>query len=41
MTFNEHDERKGFQLVDIDPSRDPVTRTAFVEPPARSFVSVE
>lgn len=41
VTFNEHDEDKGFQLVDIDPARDPVTRTTFVETPARPFVSVE
>jgi len=41
VTFNEHEERKGCRLVDIDPSRDPVTQTAFVETPARPFVSVE
>jgi len=40
VTFNEHDEDKGVQLVDIDPSRNPVTRTTFVETPARPFVSV-
>ncbi len=41
VTFNEHDEPKGFQLVDIDPSRDPVTRNTFVETPARPFVAVQ
>ncbi|MFB6272455.1 MAG: exonuclease SbcCD subunit D [Salinibacter sp.] len=41
VTFNEADERKGVQLVDIDPSRDPATRTTFVETPARPFVAVE
>jgi len=40
VTFNEHDEPKGVRLVDIDPSRDPVTRTTFVEIPARPFVAV-
>jgi len=41
VTFNEHDEAKGVRLVDIDPSRDPVTRTTFVETPARPFVAVQ
>jgi exonuclease SbcD len=41
VTFNEADERKGFRLVDIDPSRDPITRTTFVETPARPFVAVQ
>jgi len=41
VTFNEADEPKGFQLVDIDPSRDPVTHTTFVETPARPFVAVQ
>ena len=41
VTFNEADERKGFQLVDITPSRDPTTHTTFVETPARPFVAVE
>ena len=41
VTFNEHDEPKGFQLADIDPSREPVTHTTFVETPARPFVAVQ
>lgn len=41
VTFNECDEPKGFQLVDINPSRDPITRTTFVETPARPFVAVQ
>jgi len=41
VTFNEADERKGFRLVDIDPSRDPITHTTFVETPARPFVAVQ
>ena len=40
VTFNEADEEKGVQLVDIDPTRDPVTHTTFVETPARPFVAV-
>ncbi|WP_232797968.1 metallophosphoesterase family protein [Salinibacter altiplanensis] len=40
VTFNEAGEDKGVQLVDIDPERDPVTRTTFVETPARPFVAV-
>ena len=40
VTFNEAEESKGFQLVDIDPARDPVTHTTFVETPARPFVAV-
>ena len=40
VTFNEADEEKGVQLVDIDPERDPVTHTTFVETPARPFVAV-
>jgi exonuclease SbcD len=40
VTFNETDEDKGFQLLDIDPARDPVTHTTFVETPARPFVAV-
>jgi len=40
VTFNEADEDKGVRLVDIDPTRDPVTHTAFVETPARPFVAV-
>ncbi len=40
VTFNEADEEKGVQLVDIDPARDPVTHTTFVETPARPFVAV-
>ncbi|PSQ94715.1 MAG: exonuclease SbcCD subunit D [Bacteroidetes bacterium SW_7_64_58] len=41
VTFNEANEPKGFQLVDIDSSRDPRTHTAFVDTPARPFVAVE
>lgn len=41
VTFREHDEPKGFYLVDIDPTRDPPTHTAFVDTPARSFVALE
>ncbi|MFB6097735.1 MAG: exonuclease SbcCD subunit D [Salinibacter sp.] len=41
VTFNEAEERKGFRLVDVDPSRAPPTRTTFVETPARPFVAVE
>ena len=41
VTFNEADEPKGFRLVDIDPSRDPVTHSTFVETPARPFVAVQ
>ncbi len=40
VTFNEADEDKGVQLVDIDPVRDPVTHTTFVETPARPFVAI-
>ncbi|MEF8816020.1 MAG: exonuclease SbcCD subunit D [Salinibacter sp.] len=40
VTFNEADEDKGIQLVDIDPTRDPITHTTFVETPARPFVAV-
>ncbi|WP_251964587.1 metallophosphoesterase family protein [Salinibacter ruber] len=40
VTFNEADEDKGVQLVDIEPGRDPVTHTTFVETPARPFVAV-
>ncbi|WP_233992709.1 metallophosphoesterase family protein [Salinibacter altiplanensis] len=40
VTFNEAGEDKGVQLVDIDPECDPVTRTTFVETPARPFVAV-
>jgi len=41
VTFNEADEPKGVQLVDIDPARDPATHTTFVDTPARPFVAVE
>ncbi|WP_263785127.1 metallophosphoesterase family protein [Salinibacter grassmerensis] len=40
VTFNEADESKGVQLVDIEPGRDPITHTTFVETPARPFVAV-
>ncbi len=41
VTFNERDEQKGAWLVDIDPSRDTITHTTFVETPARPFVAVQ
>ena len=41
VTFNEHDEPKGVRLVDIDPSREPATRTTFVDTPARPFVALQ
>jgi exonuclease SbcD len=41
VTFNEADESKGCRLVDIDPSRDPVTHTTFVETPARPFAAIQ
>lgn len=40
VTFNERDEHKGAWLVDVDPSRDTITHTTFVETPARPFVAV-
>lgn len=41
VTFKEHEEPKGFYLVDIDPTRDPATHTTFIETPARPFVAIE
>ena len=41
VTFGERDEEKGFYLVDIEPDRDPVTQTTFVETAARAFVALQ
>ncbi|MEO0559471.1 MAG: exonuclease SbcCD subunit D [Bacteroidota bacterium] len=41
ISFKEHDARKGFLIVDIDPGRQPRTRYEFVDTPARVFLPLE
>ena len=42
ISFKEHDDRKGFVIVDIDATGDhKTTRYEFVETPARRFVPIE
>ena len=41
ISFKEHDARKGFLLVDIEPGRTPRTRFEFVDTPARVFLPIE
>jgi exonuclease SbcD len=41
VSFKERGERKGFYLVDIDPSRRPAAEPTYVETPARPFVAVD
>ena len=41
ISFKEHDARKGFLLVDIEPGRTPRTRYEFVDTPARVFLPLE
>ena len=41
ISFKEHDARKGFVLVDIEPGRTPRTRFEYVDTPARRFLPIE
>ena len=41
ISFKEHDARKGFVLVDIEPGRERRTAYAFVDTPARRFLPIE
>ena len=41
ISFKEHDARKGFLIVDIEPGRAPRTRYEFVDTPARVFLPLE
>ncbi|MEM6325785.1 MAG: exonuclease SbcCD subunit D, partial [Bacteroidota bacterium] len=41
ISFKEHDARKGFVLVDIEPGRTPRTTFEYVDTPARRFLPIE
>jgi exonuclease SbcD len=41
ISFKEHDARKGFVLVDIEPGREARTRYEYVDTPARRFLPIE
>ena len=41
ISFKEHDARKGFVLVDIEPLATPRTRFEYVDTPARRFLPIE
>ncbi|MEM1055791.1 MAG: exonuclease SbcCD subunit D [Bacteroidota bacterium] len=41
ISFKEHDARKGFVLVDIEPGREARTQYEYVDTPARRFLPIE
>lgn len=41
ISFKEHDARKGFVIVDIEPGRTPRTQYRFVDTPARVFLPLQ